>query len=143
MKRIFAFLILLLPLVGTAFAQAPSNLTKGTWANEDNTAHLQFTQVGDRYFAELVWMAQPNDESGNPKKDKNNPDKNLRSRSLVGIYLIWDLKPEGKYWVDGTIYNPGKGLLAACELEMIDADSFRLKATKGLFSVTKVWKRLN
>lgn len=142
MKKIFAYFILLVLVWTTASAQSPDDLIRGIWANEENTAHIKFTYNGDKYSAQMVWMAQPNDDDGNPKKDRNNPDKSLQSRPVLGISLIWGLELKDNQWINGSIYSPKKGLTAKCQVEMIDPNTLEIKATKGIFSATKTWKRI-
>ena len=40
------------------------------------------------------------------------------------------------------IDNPPKGLTASCEIEMPDSNTLKVKASKGLFSTVKTWKRI-
>ena len=142
MKNVLIHLILLVLLLPATYAQSPNNLTRGTWANEDHTIHVKFTQKGKSYSAQLVWMVQPNNENGNPKQDVNNPEKGLRNRPVLGIPIIWGLELKDKQWIDGTIYSPKKGILAKCQLEMPDTNTLVLKISKGIFSATKTWKRI-
>lgn len=141
MKNAMVILFFLMSVYPTS-AQSPDSLLRGIWANEDNTSQFKFTHNGNNYSAQLVWMAQPNDENGNPKKDSNNPDKTLRNRPLLGMTMISGLEFKNNEWVNGTIYNPRKGISVKCQIEMPNDDTLILKASKGLFSVTKTWKRI-
>ncbi len=126
----------------TASAQTTGNKILGVWTNEDNKVHIEFTQYGNNYSAKLIWMAKPNDENGNSKKDKNNSDPKLRDRQLIGVPIIWNLKFQNSKWVNGAIYGPEKGIVADCSIVMPDANTLNIKATKGIFSNVKTWKRI-
>ena len=132
------FLIAAFPSI----AQTGGNKIIGVWCNETNTVHVEFFQSGNSYSGKIVWMDKPNDENGKLKTDKNNPDSKLRSRSIMGLSIIWNLKFQNTQWVGGSIYNPPKGLTASCEIEMPDSNTLKVKASKGLFSTVKTWKRI-
>ena len=142
MKNYLLIIGLLLVAAFTATAQTGGNKIIGVWCNETNTVHVEFFQSGNSYSGKIVWMDKPNDENGKLKTDKNNPDSKLRSRSIMGLSIIWNLKYQNSQWVGGSIYNPPKGLTASCEIEMPDSNTLKVKASKGLFSTVKTWKRI-
>jgi uncharacterized protein (DUF2147 family) len=79
----------------------------GTYLKADGKSKIEFYKSGDTYSGKIVWLKEPNDDKGNPKKDVKNPDKSLRERALIGLVNITGLKYEGdgKY-VDGKAYRP-------------------------------------
>ena len=138
MKRVFLTFSFLSAIICIASAQT----ILGIWTNENNTSRIEFYQSGNSYSAKLVWLQESNDKKGNPKLDKNNPDEKLRSRKVVGSIIIWGLNFQSNKWTAGTIYNPEKGVMADCVITMPDANTLKMKASKGVFSVVKIWKRL-
>ena len=42
-------------------------------------------------------------------QDEQNPDPSLRSRSVVGLNLSRDIRPDGKGGWQGSMYNPQNG----------------------------------
>ncbi|MFA6334110.1 MAG: DUF2147 domain-containing protein [Bacteroidales bacterium] len=142
MKNYLLIIGFLLVAAFTATAQTGGNKIIGVWCNETNTVHIEFLQSGNSYSGKIVWMDKPNDENGKLKTDKYNPDSKLHSRAIMGLSIIWNLKYQNSQWVGGSIYNPPKGLTASCEIEMPDSNTLKVKASKGLFSTVKTWKRI-
>jgi uncharacterized protein (DUF2147 family) len=50
------------------------------------------------------------------KKDVKNPDKNLRTRNIVGITSLTSLRWNGKEYTDGKIYNAPSGDTYSCKV---------------------------
>ena len=142
MKNYLLIIGFLLVAAFTATAQTGGNKIIGVWCNETNTVHIEFLQSGNSYSGKIVWMDKPNDENGKLKTDKYNPDSKLHSRAIMGLSIIWNLKYQNSQWVGGSIYNPPKGHTASCDIEMPDSNTLKVKASKGLFSTVKTWKRI-
>ena len=85
----------------------------GTWLTEDGRARVRTEfcgPKGDRLCGYVVWGRKPLDEeTGQPRLDKHNPDPARRTRPLHGHQMILGLKPdeEGRY--GGKIYNGDNG----------------------------------
>ena len=64
---------------------------------------------GQKLCANIVGLRKPLDRDGNPKLDKENPNKSLRNRPIIGLQIIDGMKPDGdNRWV-GSIYNADDG----------------------------------
>ncbi len=84
----------------------------GTWLTADKDAHIRiFKAVNGKYAGKIEWMKEPNDASGKPKKDINNPNPKLRDRERLGMVLVMNLayNAKDKKWEGGTIYDPKSG----------------------------------
>jgi len=58
----------------------------------------------------IVWLWEPNDERGRPRVDRNNPDRLMRTRPLVGTEIATGLRETAPgVWSEGRIYNPDDG----------------------------------
>ena len=66
-----------------AFSQANTDIL-GEWYTADKTAVVTIFADGKTISGKTTWMKDPLDSNGNPKLDKENPDENLRTRS------VWD-----------------------------------------------------
>jgi uncharacterized protein (DUF2147 family) len=86
---------------------APPDPT-GLWSTKDDGSIIEIAPCGQFYCGALVWLAEPDDKSGKPKKDKANEDESARDRPLLGIRLLSDLAPEKDHW-RGKAYNPEDG----------------------------------
>ena len=141
MKLLFTFILAVLSLSVSA-KYNPDDLT-GIWTNEEATARFEIFKTGNTYNARIIWLANPTYENGEQKSDKKNPDKQLRSRPIVGLVMLTGLKfsTNNSMWIGGEIYSPEKGETAACKIKLTNRNELNLTASKGIFSSTKKWKR--
>lgn len=116
----------------------------GSWANPNGQDHILIYKKGNKYFGKLDWIKVPNDETGKPKTDKNNPDPALRSRPDLGLELLKDFTFDGdNVYEDGTVYDPKNGKTYSCKLTL-EGNTLRLRGYVGisLFGRTELWTRV-
>lgn len=103
---------LVLAALGAASAAsaAPKDPT-GTWLTEDGRAKIRIDRCGSsasNVCGKVVWLKVPNGPSGAPRTDLKNPDPKKRSRPVIGLTLLDNLKPEDSKF-SGEIYNAEEG----------------------------------
>lgn len=138
-KIIFSFILMLMPL-GVAFAQD----VIGKWKLEDGTAIVEVYKSGDSFNGKIVWLANPTEADGSPAADKNNPDKSLRSRKLIGLNMLSGLKADGGEYSGGKIYDPGNGKTYNCSMK-VEGKVLKVRGSldkKGLIGRTMDWFRV-
>ena len=138
-KIIFSFILMLMPL-GVAFAQD----VIGKWKLEDGTAIVEVYKSGDSFNGKIVWLAIPTEADGSPAADKNNPDKSLRSRKLIGLNMLSGLKANGGEYSGGKIYDPGNGKTYNCSMK-VEGKVLKVRGSldkKGLIGRTMDWFRV-
>jgi len=116
----------------------------GSWANPSGEDHILIYKRGNKYFGKLDWIKVPNDETGKPKTDKNNPDEKLRSRPEWGLELLKDFTYDGdNVYEDGTIYDPKNGKTYSCKMTL-DGTSLKIRGYIGisLFGRSEIWTRV-
>ena len=115
----------------------------GKWVNEDATARFEFYKIGNTYNAKIIWLANPKNENGELKLDKNNPDKKLRNRPIVGLVILTGLQfsANNHIWNNGKLFSPEKGETVNCKIKLNNKNELALTVSKSIFSVTKKWKR--
>ena len=91
MKKFILTIILMAAPFAAAFAQD----VIGKWKLEDGTAIVEVYKSGDVYNGKIVWLQNPTEADGSPAVDDNNPDKALRSRRLIGLNMLSNLKKDG------------------------------------------------
>ena len=108
----------------------------GQWYTEDNDAKVLITKEKGKYVGKMIWLKEPlygKDEAdtGKPKRDKLNPNKNLRNRLVVGIRILKDFtfNASDNSWENGTIYDPESGKTYKCVMKF-EKDSKALKGRK-------------
>ena len=138
-KIIFSIMIMMMP-VAAAFAQD----VIGKWKLEDGTAIVEVYKSGDSFNGKIVWLKNPTEADGTPAKDDNNPDKNLRSREVLGLNMLSDLKKNGSEYTGGKIYDPGNGKTYNCSMK-VEGDVLKVRGSldkKGLIGRTMDWFRV-
>ncbi len=131
----------------TAVAQnSEADRVIGNWLVQDKKAKVQIFKKGDKYFGKIVWLKEPNDEQGNPKHDKENPEEKLQSRPLMGLELLSDfVYDEDLVWEDGEIYDPKNGKTYSCKMTLSeDGKTLDVRGYIGfsLIGRTSVWTRV-
>lgn len=137
-KIIFSIMLMMMP-VAAAFAQD----VIGKWKLEDGTAIVEVYKSGDSFNGKIVWLKNPTEADGTPVKDDNNPDKNLRSREVLGLNMLSDLKKNGSEYTGGKIYDPGNGKTYNCSMK-VEGDVLKVRGSldkKGLLGRTMDWFR--
>lgn len=138
MKRLVAT-ALALGLSTPAYA-AP--VPVGLWRMDSGKAEIRISDCGGAPCATLASLRKPNDKQGQPKRDKRNPDPALRSRPVLGVPLLTDMKAAGEGWT-GTFYNPDDGRSYAGAIEADGADTLKLRGCViGILCKTQVLKRV-
>ena len=118
----------------------------GVWKPSEGNAMVKIDKIGNKYYGRIVWLQEPNDESGNPKTDVNNPDESLRDTPLKGYRILKDFvyDAEEGLWKDGTIYDPKNGSTYNCVIELKDDNTIEVRGYIGtkMFGRTDVWSRM-
>jgi len=115
MKKIGSFIILFLAM--TAWLGAKVNAQNkpddvlGAWFNEEKTSKVLIFKEGNKYFAKVAWLKEPNDvKTGKPRTDNLNPEPKLQNVPLMGLVIMKNFVFDGEdEWNDGTIYDPKNG----------------------------------
>ena len=131
--------ILLMTAIQTADAQKADDII-GLWMPSEGTSYIQIYQNEDnkKYYGRIVWLKEPNDESGKPKTDPE-------GRPTLKMVNLKDFIFEDGEWTDGTIYDPKSGNLYYCTIEMPKKDKIDVRGSLdpfGLVGRTDVWVRM-
>ncbi|RRN77212.1 DUF2147 domain-containing protein [Pseudoxanthomonas sp. SGD-10] len=126
-----------------AFGQQADAIV-GKWLNSSKEAHIQIYKKNNKYFGKLAWLKEPNDDDGKPKKDVNNPSRDLRNSSLLGLEILRNFQFVDGVWEDGTIYDPRTGKTYSCKITL-SGNKLNVRGFVGisLIGKTDVWTRIN
>jgi uncharacterized protein (DUF2147 family) len=140
MKKLFS--TLLFAFSGLFMYAQTADALVGTYLKADGKSKVEFFKSGETYSGKVVWLKEPNDDKGNPKKDPKNPDKSLRERPLMGMITITGLKydGEGKY-VEGKAYRPAEGDEVKFRVKVNGDGTVSVTGSKYGFSKTETWKK--
>jgi uncharacterized protein (DUF2147 family) len=145
MSRTFAIAastILCLAAATPAFAGDP----RGTWLTDDGKARIAIASCGGGLCGNIVALTEPNDPAtGKPKTDSNNADASKRSRSMLGVQIVIDMKPDTADKWKGQVYNAEDGKTYTGSITLVDAKTLTLQgcALGGLICKNKTWTRAN
>jgi len=93
--------------------QSRSDAILGKWINIQGNLEVEVYKQGNDLKAKLLWFDDSDDKSKpiNVRTDEKNPDKRLRSRKLIGIDVLRNLKyyPGENEWDNGKIYDSSSG----------------------------------
>lgn len=130
-------------------AQVKADDLVGVWLNEDKDAHVKIENRQGKYYGNIIWLKEPNEETtGLPKLDDENPDPVLQKRPVMGLELLTGFVFDGDdEWEDGDIYDPKSGSTYSCYMVFTDDTKNKLKV-RGFIGVsllgrTTYWTRVN
>ena len=138
-KIIFSIVLMLIPMAA-AFAQD----VVGKWKLEDGSAIVEVYKSGDVFNGKIVWLNNPTEADGSPAVDNNNPDKALRSRQLMGLNMLSNLKAQKGEYTGGVIYDPANGKTYYCSMA-VEGDILKVRGSldkRGLLGRTMDWFRV-
>ena len=140
MKKLFIGMILALAPLASVCAQD----VLGKWKLSTGTAIVEVYQEGDVYNGKIVWLQKQTEADGTPAVDKNNPDEKLRSRQLLGLNMLSNLKKSGTEYSGGVIYDPTNGKTYYCSMA-VEGDVLKVRGSldkRGFLGRTMDWFRV-
>lgn len=133
---LFALMLLALP------ATAQTTTPVGVWLHPDKRIEIEIAPCGDRFCAKIVWFKRPNGDDGLPLTDVKNKDLALRTRPLLGLNVLQNLRANGENnWADGEVYNPDDGANYRAQMSIDNAGNLRIRAfvVLPLLGHTLIW----
>ena len=116
MKKLITLLVVIFLSANTFSQTTNKDALIGTWLTGSGKGKVQIYKEGDKYNGKIVWLKEPNREDGTPKLDRNNSDKALQSRPILGLNMLKGFVFDEDKWVDGTIYDPENGKTYSCKM---------------------------
>lgn len=119
----------------------------GSWLTQDGDSKVIIEKTSEgTYEGKIIWLKEPNRESGEAKKDDKNPNDQLKSRPIMGLKLLegFSYDMDDEEWIDGTIYDPKSGSTYKCLMWFDeDPETLLVKGYIGLSIIGKkvTWKR--
>ena len=140
---ILRIIIIILPMIVIG---QESNMICGTWLEEKKQSHIEIYQIdNDTYEGKIVWLAEPLNELGEIKLDKENPDKSLRHRKIQNLIIIEKLQfIETNQWSNGSIYDARSGKTYSLNAKLEDQNTLFMRGYIGfsLIGKTTRWTRI-
>lgn len=146
-KLFFTALLLTIFLSPELFAQDADKVL-GYWLTQEGNSQVKiFKAKNGKYYGDIKWLDEPNEEDGTPKVDDENSNPKLQNRPILGLQLLklFNYDEKDKEWVDGTIYDPKNGKTYKCFMWFEEGDDITLHV-KGFIGFSLLgreveWKR--
>ncbi len=132
-----------------AYALSETDLV-GQWTTAGDKSRVEIYKAADGTFeGRLVWLQEPDypagdAEPGKAKHDRENPDKSLQGRPILGLVFLKGFKFDGKKeWGGGTVYDPESGKTYKGKMWLENDNTLGLRGFIGisLLGRTEKWTR--
>ena len=124
-------------IAGTALADP-----RGMWMTEGGKSRIEILDCDGKLCGRIVWIAEPNNEDGSPKRDIENDDPALRDRPILGLELLTGFSDDGDgEWTGGRIYNPEDGETYRSKLELRGPNALKVSGCVLFFCQGQIWTR--
>jgi uncharacterized protein (DUF2147 family) len=101
----------------------------GDWVKDDGAFKVRIERIADKYYGKILWLEQPFDKEGKPKKDVFNPDPKLRDNPVIGLTVLKSLKYyRDGLWEDGELYDLESGKSYDCRITLRDKNHAEMRA---------------
>jgi uncharacterized protein (DUF2147 family) len=122
-------------------AQAAPAAISGRWVTKEKDAVIEIAPCGAAMCGRIAkYLKTP--PNGVDQKDINNPDKALRTRKILGISVLQNLKPVDKEW-KGTIYDPRNGKSYRSVVFLAKNGTLTVKGCLGPICQSQIWTKSN
>jgi uncharacterized protein (DUF2147 family) len=125
-------------VLGVAAGDDKQSRIVGNWLTESKDGIIQISSAGGVYEGRIVGGNHPG------RFDEKNPDSTLRDKPLLDAIILHNLRYDGDgKWSGGVIYEPDSGRTYKCLVELIDADTLRVRGFIGisLLGKSQLWTR--
>jgi uncharacterized protein (DUF2147 family) len=111
------------------------NSPVGEWIPEDGDGRVRIRVCGQALCG-VVSVADPKET------DRNNPDASKRSRQVLGMPILIDMRPKGDRW-EGQVYNPKNGKTYTSNISLKSPTVLRVEGCLfgGMFCGGEDWTR--
>jgi uncharacterized protein (DUF2147 family) len=91
----------------------------------------------------IVWIWNALDDSGSPRRDRENPDSRLRERPLAGMEILQGFRESSAgVWAGGAVYNPDDGRTYSGSVRLRADGTMALEGCAlRVFCQTQIWRR--
>ena len=132
-----------LGLIPAAFAFATPAMAAdsimGDWVTEERDAIIRISQCGKSVCGRIhKYLVTP--PNGVGQKDINNPDKSLRSRTLLGMPILTGFRPDDDIW-RGKVYDPKSGKTYRSEVSLKSRNKLKMKGCIAFICQGQDWTR--
>ena len=124
-------------------SESKANDLLGFWLSEEKNAVIHVERTDNTFSGKIVWLIDIHTGKIKDKLDEENPDKDKRARSLMGLAILKDFTFDDGSWSGGTIYDAKSGKTYSAKMKLEDMNTLNLRGFVGisLFGRTSKWTR--
>ena len=114
---------------------------QGYWMMPDGNFIIKIYKANQEvYRGRVVWLKNPtypqgDKDEGKIQVDRNNPDKSLRLRPILGLQIVGGLRFDGKKLKDGWVYDSWHGKKYYGRGELKGENLLKLKGSMDKFGI--------
>lgn len=119
-----------------AFAADP---VEGEWFNQSGSGKVKIAPcAGGKLCGTIVWLRNPADAKA---QDAANPDPKLKTRTIMGLPMMWGFKQAGPgKWTGGKIYDPNSGKTYDSKLSVNANGTLKVEGCILMVCQAQTWK---
>ncbi len=115
--------------LGLAVVAGPARAVDGatgTWRLSSGKVTVRVSPCGGGLCGRVVALRKPRDDKGRPRLDKENPIPALRSRPVIGLTILSNMRANGQGTWTGTIYNPDDGNTYSSSMRLLGPSTMKV-----------------
>jgi uncharacterized protein (DUF2147 family) len=91
----------------------------------------------------IVWMKEPNDPAGKPKRNIKDPDQARRGDPVMGMLMVRDFANAAPgRWTGGKIYDPNSGRTFDSKMQLQPDGTLKLDGcVLKMICISQTWTR--
>ena len=105
----------------------------GVWRLSNGKVTVRVAPCGAHLCGTVVALKKPRDDKGRPRLDKENPNPALRSRPVIGLTILSNMRAGGDGYWTGTIYNPDDGNTYRSEMTLQNSTTMKVDGCIAIF----------
>ena len=138
-------LVILVILLGGSSAEPATLSPVGDWEAIDDdgktpTSIVRIYEESDRLSGKIVKLLR---KDSDPNAVCELCPGSLKDTPVVGLRILWGMKPKDGQWEGGRILDPDTGKEYSCRMT-VEGDRLKVRGFLGfsLFGRTQIWKRV-
>ena len=121
---------------------ASASALDGLWLTDDHKGVVRIGPCSPGNVRVCGWIVRVLDSRPNvPTRDVNNPDRNLRSRTILGLPVLTGFIPFNGAYIGGSAYDPKSGQSYRASLRLQSASALGVTGCVFVICRTLVWTR--
>jgi uncharacterized protein (DUF2147 family) len=125
-------------MIALMAAVAAASTPNGTFITQDGAAVVRIEPCGASLCGRVAEVL--NRQPGIPQTDVHNPNKQLRTRQLIGLPILSGFRWNGQLWTGGQIYDPKTGRTYRSKLSLGPDGSLSVSGCVLIICESQRWR---